>query len=160
MFWFDKRDARAVYVDIRRETHHVGPGDAVIEIDPDVLADFSDLPFPPDSFSLVVFDPPHFVRNTMSGWNRKKYGLLTGDWKDMLRDGFAECFRVLKPGGTLIFKWAESSVTVGEILKLTNHKPLFGHRSGKKATTHWIAFLKPNVPAEQPRPEGAQPKGK
>lgn len=146
MFWFDKQDPRALFVDIRRETWitDTRPGASPTVINPDVLADFSNLPFPPDSFQMVVFDPPHFVRNTMSGWNRQKYGLLTGDWKAMLRGGFSECFRVLKPGGTLIFKWAESSVPLAEILKLTPERPLFGHRSGKQATTHWCAFLKPN----------------
>jgi hypothetical protein len=24
-------------------------------------------------------------------------------------------------------------------------KPLFGHKSGKKMGTHWVAFLKPNI---------------
>ena len=75
-----------------------------------------------------------------------KYGWLGDDWREMLRDGFAECFRVLKPEGTLIFKWAEKEIAVADILKLTPHKPLFGHRSGKQATTHWLAFLKPNSP--------------
>lgn len=30
------------------------------------------------------------------------------------------------------------------ILALTPHRPLFGHRSGKAAKTHWCAFVKPN----------------
>lgn len=152
MFWFDKKDPRALFVDIRRETWitDTRPGASPTVINPDVLADFSNLPFPSESFQLVVFDPPHFVRNTMSGWNRQKYGLLSGDWKNMLRGGFGECFRVLKPGGTLIFKWAESSVPLAEILKLTPERPLFGHRSGKQATTHWCAFLKHNDQAERP----------
>lgn len=75
----------------------------------------------------------------------KKYGHLTGNWREELRKGFAECFRVLKPQGTLIFKWAESDHPVSEVLALTPEKPLFGHKSGKKSATHWIAFMKPNA---------------
>ena len=151
--WFDKADKRAHFVDIRSETVELPPrttrpnGQTVV-VAPDTVADFSNLPFPSDTFALVVFDPPHFVRNTVSGWNRTLYGNLSGDWRDMLRRGFAECFRVLRPEGVLVFKWAESSVTVGDILKLTPERPLFGHKSGKLMKTHWIAFLKPYEKAE------------
>lgn len=148
-FWFDKQDQRAVFVDNREETIQCDkrPGRQPLVVKPDILADFTQLPFPDDSFDLVVFDPPHFVRNSACGKMRQYYGFLAGDWRGMLRGGFAECFRVLRPGGTLIFKWAESSVVLSEILKLTPHKPLFGHKSGKQATTHWCAFLKPNDPS-------------
>ena len=71
-----------------------------------------------------------------------KYGHLNGDWKDNIRKGFAECFRVLKHGGFLIFKWNETDIKVSEILKLTPVKPIFGHISGKRANTHWICFMK------------------
>ena len=70
---------------------------------------------------------------------------IVGDWREMLRLGFAECFRVLRPEGTLIFQWSESDYPVREILALTPERPLYGHRSGKFSKTHWIAFLKPNI---------------
>jgi len=71
------------------------------------------------------------------------YGSLDKEtWKDDLRKGFAECFRVLKPNGTLIFKWNEIDIPLKEVLALTNEKPLYGHKSGKKANTHWVAFVK------------------
>ena len=73
-----------------------------------------------------------------------KYGLLFDGWREMLRAGFAECFRVLCPLGTLIFKWCEVEISVADVLALTPEKPLYGHRSGKQSKTHWIAFLKPN----------------
>lgn len=155
MFWYDKQDRRALYVDNRRETHitDTRPGASPTVINPDLLADFTKLPLPDDAFSLVVFDPPHHTMNGTRfrsvknpGWAMRKYGWLNDDWRDVLRAGFSECFRVLRPNGTLIFKWAEKEIAVADILKLTPHKPLFGHRSGKQATTHWIAFVKPNVP--------------
>ena len=72
----------------------------------------------------------------------KKYGTLEGDWREMLRKGFAECFRVLKHEGTLIFKWNEDEVPVTEILKLTPERPLVGNRYGKHFKSHWIVYLK------------------
>ena len=44
--------------------------------------------------------------------------------------------------GTLIFKWNEVRFPIKEILELTDAKPLYGHKSGKKMQTHWVAFIK------------------
>lgn len=84
------------------------------------------------------------VESSASGNVAKYYGVLRGEWREELRQGFAECFRVLRPGGTLIFKWNELDVPLREILALTPEKPLYGHKSGKLSKTHWVAFLKPN----------------
>ena len=147
MFWFDRKDQRATFVDKRRERHTLPDisskgGSRELVIDPDHLADFTDLPFPDNTFALVVFDPPHFERNGATGWVGLKYGTLKGNWREELRRGFAECFRVLRPEGVLIFKWCEDEIPVSQILALTTERPLFGHRSGKQQKTHWIAFLK------------------
>lgn len=147
MFWFDKHDPRAVFIDKRRERHSLtdasSPGGSrELVIDPDHQADFTDLPFSDESFALVVFDPPHFERNGARSWVGLKYGTLTGNWREELRAGFAECFRVLRPLGVLIFKWCEVETPVSEILALTDERPLFGHRSGRQQGTHWIAFIK------------------
>lgn len=141
--WFDKQDQRALFMDKRKETHiDTYPcGTKTNIIDPDIIGDFTDMPFEDESFYHIVFDPPHIVSNSESQIT-KKYGKLEGDWREMLRQGFKECFRVLKPNGTLIFKWSEVQFPVKEILKLTDHKPLYGHRSGKKMNTHWICFIK------------------
>lgn len=151
MFWFDKEDNRALFVDIRKETWVIDKGTPgtkgrrPIVVNPDIIADFTALPFPDETFSIVVFDPPHIQREKAKGLLTKKYGCLKGDWRPMIQKGFEECFRVLVPNGTLVFKWAESEVLVSEVLKLTKEKPLFGHRSGKASTTHWIVFLKPQA---------------
>lgn len=153
MFWFDREDERAMFGDIRSETHKLkdksskgGYRDLIIA--PDKEMDFRDLPFSADSFYLVVFDPPHLVKNGSTGWLAKKYGKLGVDWKDDLRAGFSECFRVLKPNGTLIFKWNETDVKVSEVLSLTDQKPLFGNRCGKSAKSHWLTFMKPSTKQE------------
>jgi 23S rRNA G2069 N7-methylase RlmK/C1962 C5-methylase RlmI len=141
MFWFDKSDDRALFNDIRREEHTLCDGRELI-INPDYLSSFVNMPFNDEQFNIVVFDPPHLKNAGDNSWLVKKYGKLTGDWKEDLKKGFTECFRVLKTDGTLIFKWNEDQVKVSEILALTDEKPLFGHRSGKASNTHWICFIK------------------
>ena len=148
MFWFDKTDARTLFIDNRSETkvlidrsHGKLDGKRIVTVKPDVLASFENLPFANASFPLVVFDPPH---DTHGGECRItcKYGRLPKEWESYLRHGFAECFRVLASGGTLIFKWSEIRITVATILQLTGEKPLFGQRCGSSAKTHWIVFQK------------------
>ena len=147
MMWFDKQDPRTIFSDRRQERHAMNrPKRGTVEwteTAPDILADFTALPFEDDTFLHVVFDPPHFERSGKIGFLAMKYGWLDSDWREMIRAGFVEGFRVLKPGGTLIFKWTATENPVSEILKLTPMKPLYGHKSGKQAQTHWIAFLKP-----------------
>lgn len=147
MFWFNRADPRATFVDKRRESHVLtdkssAGGSRTLIIDPDLQADFTALPFADQTFALVVFDPPHLVRNGKKSWLAKKYGKLEGEWRDELTRGFVECFRVLRHEGTLIFKWNEHEVPVSHILALTPEQPLFGNRCGKTAKSHWIVFLK------------------
>jgi 23S rRNA G2069 N7-methylase RlmK/C1962 C5-methylase RlmI len=141
--WFDKHDDRALYLDKRSEIHSndYPSGKKTLKISPDIVGDFTNIKQPDESFYLVVFDPPHIQRNAL-GEITKRYGNLSGDWRTMIKNGFKECFRVLKPNGTLIFKWCEVQFPVTEILQLTEHKPLFGHKSGKQMKTHWITFIK------------------
>lgn len=141
MMWFDKCDQRALFGDIRDENHVLGDG-RVLNVEPNVVMDFRNLPFDDATFNMVVFDPPHLVSAGTDSWLRAKYGILTDDWREDLRKGFAECFRVLKPGMFLIFKWNETQVKVSQILALTDEQPLFGHKSGKSARTHWLTFMK------------------
>lgn len=72
----------------------------------------------------------------------QKYGALDDGWEQMLRDGFAECMRVLKPDGVLIFKWSEVQIPADKVWRAIGQKPLFGHHSGKKMNTFWTCFMK------------------
>lgn len=141
MFWFDKNDQRCLFGDIREESHILCDG-RVLEINPDIQMDFREIPFPDNTFKLVVFDPPHLAWAGESSWIGKKYGRLSTSWREDIKKGFSECFRVLDSFGVLIFKWSEIQIKVSEVLNLTEEKPLFGHRSGKKSNTHWITFMK------------------
>ncbi len=138
MFWFDRENEDTVFMDNRKLDEILCDG-RTLKISPDIVADFRDMPFENGSFYLVVFDPPHLKQIGETSWMAKKYRKLSDDWKHDLRIGFAECFRVLKPNGVLIFKWNEEQIKLSEILKLCLVKPLFGNRRNK---THWIVFMK------------------
>lgn len=108
-----------------------------------MLMDYRDLPFPDETFRMVVLDPPHLRNAGETSFMAQKYGCLDQEtWKNDLKTMFSECFRVLQPCGTLIFKWNETQIPVSQILKLTDHKPLFGNKQPNRTGTHWIVFIK------------------
>lgn len=148
--WFDRTNADAIFGDKRRATltvtdrsHGRAEGTRSLCIEPDMQMDFRAIPYPDETFYLVAFDPPHLIRAGQQSWMAAKYGKLGKDWRDDLRQGFAECFRVLAPNGTLVFKWNETQVKVREVLELTPVRPLFGQVSGRGGLTHWLVFMKP-----------------
>lgn len=132
-------------MDIRKEEHVLCDG-RELKINPDVVANFTDMPFPDETFQLVVFDPPHMTSLGSKSWMAKKYGRLANGWQEMLSAGFSECLRVLKPNGSLIFKWNETDVKLSDVLKLAPMPPLFGHTTGRQQKTIWVTFFKhPNA---------------
>jgi len=143
LFWFDKNNPNVEFCDNRVVERHEFYPNRSFEVNPDTVCDFTALPFPDESFKLVVFDPPHLTWAGDSSWLALKYGCLKGDWKEMLHKGFCECFRVLDKDGVLIFKWSEVQIPLREILPLSPYPPLFGHRTGKHMNTHWLCFMHP-----------------
>lgn len=142
MFWFDKSNPEVDFCDCREYEGVLCDG-RKLEIYPDIIADFTSLPFPDNTYYLVVFDPPHLINIGDSSWMAKKYGKLPkNNWENVLRDGFAECMRVCKENGIVIFKWNETDIPVSKIIETIGHKPLFGHKSGKLNKTHWLCFMK------------------
>jgi ubiquinone/menaquinone biosynthesis C-methylase UbiE len=141
MFWFNKANPDVLFADSRNEEHTLCD-DRKLEIKPDIIMDFTDMPFPDKSFKLVIFDPPHLNDCGKSSWIAKKYGVLPIDWEPIIRQGFSECMRVLEPDGILVFKWNECQIPVSKILKTINTQPIIGHKSGKLLQTHWLLFMK------------------
>ena len=145
--WFDKNDKRALYLDKRNKDYNLKPNASypnggTIKINPDIVGDFTNIEQLDNSFWHVVFDPPHITQKAITGDLTKRYGILEDGWQYMIRKGFEECFRVLKPNGILIFKWSEVQIPIKDVLKLTKQKPLYGHKSGKRMNTHWVCFIK------------------
>lgn len=145
MWWWDKAHPLAVYMDKRVAPAGSSQRRPRWSCQPDLLADFTEIPFEDEAFQLVVFDPPHLVRDTPSPASevRLRYGeLRSNDEQEVLRRGFSECWRVLRAGGTLVFKWW------GPLERVSCHfptTPAVGTR-GKKASkdpTWWLIFYKP-----------------
>lgn len=138
MFWFDKENPDVTFMDIRQEYEEL-PSGHIINVNPDVVADFRNMPFDDNTYDMVVFDPPHLLHAGENSWLAKKYGRLDNNWREDIKQGFNECMRVLKPSGILIFKWNEEQVKLKDVLATIEYKPLFGN---KRSKTHWLVFMK------------------
>ena len=138
--WNDKDRDDTIYVDRRILPPGTIPVRPNWQVRPTVCADFTALPFRDETFDLVVYDPPHIIRdNPSKSFLRTKYGeLSSSNWQAALRDGWSECWRVLRIGGTLHFKWAEGSRPLKEVLSLFPEKPLFKN----KQHVSWSVFVK------------------
>lgn len=149
MFYPDKKESRVLFCDIRQLPRRKMSNGGHFEVAPDMLANFTALPFEDNKFSLVIFDPPHLFCGTKS-FMCTKYGTLAhfGKWKDDLTKGFAECLRVLRPAGTLVFKWCDSDIPLKKILELTPAKPVITHTAKSnsgKAKTYFCVFFKESL---------------
>ena len=142
MFYFEKDHPNILYIDRRRETVEMKDRDKIrtLEINPDLVLDFTDMKFPDECFYFVVFDPPHLINCGKNSWLAKKYGKLDKDtWKETLSKGLSECLRVVKPGCVVAMKWSERDIKTTELLKTLPQKPAFGDKSGM---TRWLFFVK------------------
>jgi len=158
--WLPENKERddTLYIDSREEAkgfvdealpESLRPNNPGYEVAPDDVEDYRNLPYLDESFSLIVFDPPHIIRpdgmETLTGIMTKKYGSLHAEtWQDDLRQGFEELFRVLRPDGTLIFKFADMDTDYETVIALAPEKPLFGTTTKQKKnhSTRWFVFRK------------------
>ena len=151
--WLDGNKNRddTLYIDRREEDPGFhGQEGRTYEVQPDEVQDFRDLPYDDEEFNHIVFDPPHEVRKggmkNLTGYLIKKYGALNAEtWQSDLEKGFKELFRVLKPGGTLAFKFNDLSKDFEEVIDLAPVRPLYGTNTSEsqKSTTRWFIFYKP-----------------
>ena len=145
--WFQKNEPHTLYCDKRREHFEgdFGSNNAhrVLDISPDMECDFTNMPFPDNTFNLVVLDPPHLLGES-GAWLKKAFSFYDSKESAIksVSDGIKEALRVLKVGGVLIFKWSEIQISSQEIISACGIQPLFGHRSGRKMNTHWMCFMK------------------
>ena len=164
--WCDgqKENDRTLFIDKReRDPGFCGQPNRYYQVQPDEVEDFRDLPYSDETFDLVVFDPPHTIRQNgmadLKGHVTKKYGALHAEtWQDDIRRGFNEFFRVLRPGGTLVFKFADEAADFERVLELAPEPPLFGTRTkqSKQVETRWFVFHKDrSVRADSSQSEGS-----
>lgn len=147
MWWFNKTKPGVLFMDKRFESKGFidERGCKNYEVKPDILGDFTSMPFEDESFFKVVCDPPHKVKQD-SGLITKKYGFLGENWKIDMSNMFDECWRILKPGGTLIIKWADVDIPPREILKCfsnwENRLDVSTHTKKGVNNTYFFSFYK------------------
>ena len=145
MMWFNKKHPNCIYLDQRPEC------------EPDIVGDFRDLKqFPDETFRLIIFDPPHIIRNSKNEIGMlSDFGALKPEtWQDDLSKGFRELWQKLAPWGILILKWSTQQIPSHEILKLLCAHPLFyqvtsnkrREKSHSNYQTLWFTFMK--IPKE------------
>ena len=139
MFYFDKENPLVDFRDIRTLKKELCDG-RILSVEPDTIGDVTNIEAADNTFSLIIFDPPHL--EVGSGWQVDKYGKLPPDWKDWMTKAFNECWRVLSFHGTLIFKWYEYHISLSEVLSCFSQKPILGNRRPVNSKTHWLVFFK------------------
>ena len=143
--WFQKNHPFVTFMDKRKGyffyQYPNSPKKEEYHIEPDVVSEWKDAPFPDNIFDMVIFDPPHIIRNGEKGILPTKYTVLKPDtWRQELQIGIKKLFDVLKPNGFFVLKWDECNIKKEEIFKLIPYPPLFGTRTG--SDNYWIVFLK------------------
>lgn len=146
-FYFDKNNPLVLFGDCRDESF-VQCDDRILNVHPDQILDFKKLPFEDETFPLVIFDPPHLYNLGKNSFMAQSYGVLDKKtWRNDLSEGFKECWRVLRPSGTLIFKWTDKDIPLSQILELFKPiSPVFGDKkiTSKKLDINrfWLVFFK------------------
>lgn len=140
-----------VFMDIRHGPFSTGKRRGkpeIIEIDPDKLGCITKIPWPDNTFSMVLFDPPHdkwgkssFMRVLYGSWNNEMFVHKVGPANQ-------EFYRVLKPGGFLFVKIQDNKQRDKQLVELlSNFKlllkihqaPLSGRTKNK---TYWMLFVR------------------
>ena len=141
--WFNKTHPNAIYHDKRIREKGFDDFRPNFSIKPDICGNWDNLPFDDNTFKLVVMDPPHIIAKEDSHRMVKYYGNLDKDsWRESIKKGFDECWRVLENYGVMIFKWSEASIKKKEVLEVIGIEPLFGHPNGSRIPCHWLTFMK------------------
>ena len=60
-------------------------------------------------------------------------------WPHDFHKAFQEIMRVLKPTGTMLFKWNEDQIPIKDVFKAFGQQPILGDMKSK---TKWSVFIK------------------
>jgi hypothetical protein len=146
--WYQKNHPYVTFMDKRKEefqSAHLHQKKRTYRINPDVVSEWKNAPFPDEYFDVVLFDPPHIIwsKPHIEGTIEKENGHLdAGDWEQVLQEGITKLFSILKSDGIFILKWCEVKIPVKKIIEMCPYNPLFGTRTGQANKTHWIVFIK------------------
>lgn len=138
MFWYEK-DLDFVDFQDNRELQTELCDGRKFSVKPDFIGDVTKMDMPDEEYDIVVFDPPHMIRAGKTSWLNIKYGKLPENWETFFKNAFSEIFRVLKENGVLIFKWNETQLKFGEVIKHSPYRPMLGDQRGQ---TRWTVFVK------------------
>ena len=145
--WTNKKHPNTLYIDIRKEEKGFIPTEPNVCIQPDVIADFTNLPdaIKSKKFKLIIWDVPHFKGKRITGVLMKKFGCLNPEtWQSDIKKGFTELWGVLDNYGVLLFKFSDYHIKFTEILKYIPEEPLIFNRTSStgKSETKWFCFMK------------------
>ncbi|GAH32704.1 unnamed protein product, partial [marine sediment metagenome] len=100
--WYQKNHPFVTFMDKRKGSYSFSDGwkyhlskDRTYKVNPDVVSDWKDAPFPDEYFDMVIFDPPHLIvdRNKKPFAMIQAYGCLyKDDYKRVLRNGIKKLF--------------------------------------------------------------------
>ena len=82
MFYMDRNDSRVDFCDIRELNTNLCDGRKLI-VEPDYIADVTDLPQEDETYYLVVFDPPHLNTIGETSWMCKNMGVYRKTGKSL-----------------------------------------------------------------------------
>ena len=119
MFWFDKNESHTTFMDIRQETFEIHG--KKVNVNPDVVGDFRDMPFEDNSFDLIICSdvlehlPDDIYKKTIKEFKRvsKKYILIISPNSEDLEANQSKC---IKCGTVFHMNWHISSISVDKIL--------------------------------------------
>lgn len=60
-------------------------------------------------------------------------------WPNEFHKAFQEIMRVLKPTGTMLFKWNEDQIPIKKVFEAFGQQPILGDMKSK---TKWSVFIK------------------
>jgi SAM-dependent methyltransferase len=144
--WYQKNHPLVTFMDKREGKYYHATEintKEIVRVNPNIVADWTKiLPFDNNEFDMIVFDPPHIISSTSCEMTNRYGRLNPSSWRKELKKGIKELFRVLKPNGVFILKWAETSKPLEDVLKLFPYKPMFGTRTGQANKNHWVLFIK------------------
>lgn len=145
--WYNKNHPNTLYIDIRQEPKGFDSSERGLSVQPDIIADFRDLPkmLKQHKFKLVVWDLPHLVTLGKTSIFRKKFGCLNAEtWPEDIRTGFNELWSILDNYGVLLMKFNNAEIRFKSLLKCIKVDPLFYNITSARGEkiTKWFCFMK------------------